>query len=72
MHDQMFPCKTCGTLIGWQSVCAVCKKPVCYNCQGNPDAIAGSYVACKNHVGVVNGMNKALQKKWRRNNPCLN
>lgn len=67
MKEKMFPCRTCGTLIGWQAVCAVCEKPVCHNCQGNPDVLAGNYVACKNHVGKVNGMNRAWWALWRKN-----
>ncbi len=66
MSDGLFPCRTCGTLIGWQSTCEVCKKPVCHNCQGNPEVLPGDYVACKNHVGKVNGMNKIQETKRRK------
>jgi len=47
--------------------CAVCERSVCFIHQGNRNALAGSYVACLDHINEVAEMNRAWWEESRRN-----
>jgi hypothetical protein len=51
----------------WVGACVVCDRRVCHCHQGNPDALAGDYVACPDHVEEVEAMNRVHWERLRRN-----
>jgi hypothetical protein len=43
--------------------CAHCNRVLCFDHQGNPDTLPGNYVACVDHVTVVEEMQRKVQER---------